>query len=209
MVVLLGTALWVLSGGVSDVPSTVLSAAQATTDVIGQVLGRLQAEVFPSGPTQATAPIRQPMASVSRSPRRAAEPGHPAVDATATPLTAPPFVPGANNDPTSAEEETVLPAEVFSAADNDVVPPTLASLHRLSGRLIGTPGGKGAILELVVNEAGRVDGGTILDVPPTLSEYVVAVSGLSAAKAWLFRPATRQGVAVKYRLRIALDRPQS
>ena len=27
-----------------------------------------------------------------------------------------------------------MPAEVFSAADNDVVPPTLASLHRLSGR---------------------------------------------------------------------------
>ena len=63
-------------------------------------------------------------------------------------------------------------------------------------------------LEIVVNEAGRVDDATVAVRPRTLGEYIVMVNGLMAAKVWSFQPATRQGVAVKYRLRVLLADPR-
>ena len=104
-----------------------------------------------------------------------------------------------------AQDRLVAPVKVYSANDTDVVAPTLTSIRRVTVLPMGFHDDDVMALEIVVNDAGRVDEAKVVARPRTLGEYVVAANGLSAAKTWWFQPATRQGVAVKYRLRVALD----
>ena len=100
----------------------------------------------------------------------------------------------------------VAPVEVYDANDTDVVAPTLTALHRSTVLLMGFHDDDVRALEIVVNEAGRVDDATVAVRPRTIGEYMAMINTLSVAKAWVFHPATRQGVAMKYRLRVALDK---
>ena len=100
----------------------------------------------------------------------------------------------------------VAPVEVYDASDTDIVPPTLTALYRSTVLLMEFHDDDVRALEIVVNEDGRVDDATVAVRPRSIGEYMVTINRLSVAKAWVFHPATRQGVAVKYRLRVALDK---
>ncbi len=189
-------------------PSTATSAALGGPRAAGP--SPVPAPEVPSPvPAPEVPPILQPRTSVPRptvSPRRpAVEPDDRSVDAAAEPSEPPLTVPS-GGEPVRAREILVAPVEVYDANDTDVVPPTLTTLHRSTVLLMGFHDDDVRALEIVVNEAGRVDDATVAVRPRTIGEYMAMTNTLSVAKNWMFHPATRQGVAVKYRLRVALDK---
>ena len=210
VVVLVGSGVWAFGRSRSDLTPMLNRAVLSTTTTIEETLGMLRAAVPSISPAQEAAPILQPRTSVLRptvAPRRpAAESDDHTVEAAEGPSEPPLTVLSGGDEPVRAPEILVAPVEVYNANDTDVVAPKPASLHRLTVLPMGFHDDEGIALEIVVNEAGRVDDATVVARPRTLGEYVVMVNTLSAAKAWVFHPATRQGVAVKYRLRVALDK---
>lgn len=54
-------------------------------------------------------------------------------------------------------------------------------------------------IAVVVNERGSVDSVKAVNVPLSLGESVMLTAALSAVKSWQFRPAMKDGAAVKYR----------
>ena len=51
---------------------------------------------------------------------------------------------------------------------------------------------------LVVDEHGKVDSVRAVNAPRNISESIVLTAALSTVKAWRFRPATKDGVPVRY-----------
>ncbi len=94
-------------------------------------------------------------------------------------------------EPAGAEQQT------YSSTDLDVEPPEL-----LQPQLPTAPradGGSGAsVLELVIDAQGRVRQVQLDAAAPSLNDRMI----VAAAKAWRFRPATRDGRAVPYVLRV-------
>jgi TonB family protein len=91
-------------------------------------------------------------------------------------------------------------ARIYGSQDGDVVPPTIIrqGLPEYDKRL-GPPLGLGT-LEIVIDETGIVE--LVLmrgSVHPKYDEIALA-----AAKTWRYKPATRQGVPVKYSKAIAI-----
>jgi hypothetical protein len=87
---------------------------------------------------------------------------------------------------------------VFSALDDQIVPPRLVSPQAQATPPDGAMSQPPAELELVVSPAGEVES------VKQVSGRASALSGmqLSAIKAWRFEPATRDGQPVRYRLRV-------
>ncbi len=221
VLVLVGLGIGAFAGYRGDVIVRVNTAVLSTKTAIGGVLGGPRAagpspvpapEVPPPAPAPEVPPILQPRTTVLRptvSPRRpAVEPDDRSVEAAAEPSEPALTVPS-GGEPVRAREMLVAPVEVYDANDTDVVPPTLTALHRSTVLLMEFHDDDVRALEIVVNEAGRVEDATVAVRPRTIGEYMVMINTLSAAKAWAFHPATRQGVAVKYRLRVALDKETS
>lgn len=85
---------------------------------------------------------------------------------------------------------------IYSSASADVDPPIPISPLPVTGlnpnvESIGT-------IELVINEEGNVDRVRLISQPTRMQPLML----LSAAKAWTFRPALRDGRPVKFRLRV-------
>ena len=89
---------------------------------------------------------------------------------------------------------------IFSAVDAQVSPPTLMSPRRSTAPAQGTSSQRASELELLISPTGEVETVRVLSGPST------ALSGMqiSAIKAWRFRPATRGGEPVRYRLRVTI-----
>ena len=90
---------------------------------------------------------------------------------------------------------------VYSAADApQVVPPTLLTPRRGTDPAAGRSGESRAEVELLVSTAGEVESVKLV------SGQTTTLSGMqvSAIKAWRFQPATREGLPVRYRLRMPL-----
>ena len=82
---------------------------------------------------------------------------------------------------------------VFDISAPDVIPPTF--VHRQLARAPeGRPGGTTSYLVLLVNERGKV---VTVRIEPSGAEIRDSLL-LAAAKAWTFRPATKDGVPVSY-----------
>jgi hypothetical protein len=90
---------------------------------------------------------------------------------------------------------------VYSRHDQDVEPPALA-YPQLPSALPEIDHENGSYLEVLVSERGTVDRVRLHSTHSTLHERML----VSAAKAWRFRPAVRDGVPVKYVARIAVPR---
>jgi hypothetical protein len=92
---------------------------------------------------------------------------------------------------------------VFDSGQSDVTPPEfvypLLSMP-IAGALKGQPS-----IEVTINEQGTIDGVKASIPPATIAEAVKMLGELSAAKAWRFRPASRNGHPVKYRLVVPLS----
>lgn len=100
----------------------------------------------------------------------------------------------------SAPAPTVAPApsRAFTPDDLDVVQPVLLSSS------LPTPSFEApesvTVIDLVIDEHGRVVHATLASPIVRFEERML----LSAVKAWRFRPATKDGVPVKYRTRLTL-----
>lgn len=60
-------------------------------------------------------------------------------------------------------------------------------------------------IQVMVNEEGTVDIVKATVSPRTLGESILVYNGLSIAKTWRFRPASKNGLPVKYRLLVPLS----
>lgn len=92
------------------------------------------------------------------------------------------------------------PEPAYTALD-DVQPATLVR-PQLPSRLIdGTPAPDASVLDMIVDEAGRVEFVRLEGARSAVNEKML----VSAAKAWLFEPALREGRPVRYRLRVQIS----
>jgi len=95
-------------------------------------------------------------------------------------------------------------ARIYSEADSDVAPP-VATYPRLPSTLPpGTDPEDLAMIDLVVSPRGSVESVKLRRAPTTMADAMVLTMNLSAAKAWRFDPATKDGQAVRYQKSIWL-----
>ena len=93
---------------------------------------------------------------------------------------------------------------VFGEDDSDVTRP-IPIYPRQLGRLpAGTQPSDVGVIEVVVNEFGKVESTSVVNPPRSLDEALVMTMSLSAVKSWQFHPALREGQRVKYRARIGV-----
>lgn len=90
---------------------------------------------------------------------------------------------------------------LFSQSDNDVTPATLMR-PQLPSRMtdVGTSA-DASTLDLTIDETGRVERVILESLHSQVNEKML----VSAAKAWLFQPALRDGRPVRYRLRVQIS----
>jgi hypothetical protein len=103
------------------------------------------------------------------------------------------------------------PHGTYDQSDADVTAPS-ARYTQLSGILsTQSPGIRTEVLTVavVVSEDGRVLSVKAVNAPRTIGESLVLFGALASIKAVEFRPATKQGVPVKYRLIVPVRIPSS
>ncbi len=107
--------------------------------------------------------------------------------------------------PDRAETDTVAPAAAdqptYSSTDVDVEPPELLQPQLPTAPRADGEGGT-SILELVIDANGLVQQVQLDAAAPSNNDRMI----VAAAKAWRFRPATRDGHAVPYVLRLPITR---
>jgi hypothetical protein len=108
----------------------------------------------------------------------------------------------AADPPSEAPATAAGPAvdAVFSASNADVVPPTLARPQMPEAQIGGLPTGRPGVLELVVGRDGQVMTARLVPASSRHQDRMM----VSAAKAWRFSPALRNGEAVAYRLHMPI-----
>jgi hypothetical protein len=126
------------------------------------------------------------------------------------PVIPPPSVltPAVDHTPKSKVEPAPLPTPavepdggtIYSAENRDVVPPTAIHARVPSEPPPGVHPGSLPLLELVISASGEVESARLLTPSPNVSTSMM----VSAAKAWRFEPASRNGHPVRYRLRLRL-----
>lgn len=92
---------------------------------------------------------------------------------------------------------------IYSAADKDVVAPVVIrqSTPTIPYSVARTMSGQSGVLEIVINEKGDVEGAIMRE--PVNNVFDTAV--LMAAKTWKYRPAMKEGQAVKYMKRVGVS----
>ena len=100
-----------------------------------------------------------------------------------------------------ASEEAEAP--VYSRLDGGVRPPIAIRPHLPSEPPAHVPVDHLMVLDLVVADDGVVESVRLLTDPRTVNDFMI----VSAAKAWIFAPATLDGQPVKYRHRIRFAVP--
>jgi hypothetical protein len=126
------------------------------------------------------------------------------------PVIPPPSVPtpAVDHTPKPTVEPAPLPTPavepdggtIYSAENRDVVPPTAIHARVPSEPPPGVRPGSLPLLELVISASGEVESARLLTPSPNVSTSMM----VSAAKAWRFEPASRNGRPVRYRLRLRL-----
>ena len=181
-------------------------AARAVGNVVREqvaaVIATPRAAPPPPQPEAAPAPAR--VRRRAAGPRRVAAAPAPPPHVESVPG---PLVDAVVEEPAPAAADSELVAFPFAAADGriiystgalDVTPPILRDPHRLPGSLQVAGESASNAMELVISETGAVE--RVLMVGP--STHLTDMMLLGAAKTWKFDPATREGVAVKYRLHL-------
>ena len=92
---------------------------------------------------------------------------------------------------------------VYSVADKDVVAPVVIrqATPTIPYSVARTMTGQSGVLEIIINEKGDVEGALMRE--PVNNVFDAAV--LMAAKTWKYRPAMREGQAVKYMKRVGVS----
>jgi TonB family protein len=123
----------------------------------------------------------------------------------AAPPPAPAAVPlpaAAAASPTRADGGAKGP-RVYSVIDKDVVAPVVIrqSTPTIPYSVARTMSGQSGVLEIIINEKGDVEGAVMRE--PVNNVFDAAV--LMAAKTWKYRPAMKEGQAVKYMKRVGVS----
>lgn len=108
--------------------------------------------------------------------------------------------PGASDSP----QVDVTEGPVYSANDAEVVPPRLEIMQSVSPAPVEEDPGAPITIEVVVSETGTVDSVKSTVIPDTLGKSIWMTNSLSVVKTWQFRPASKDGQPVKYRLFLPL-----
>lgn len=90
---------------------------------------------------------------------------------------------------------------LFSLSDEDVTPATLVRPQLPSRMTDVGEGADASTLDLTIDETGRVERVILESQHSQVNEKML----VSAAKAWLFQPAIRDGRPVRYRLRVQIS----
>jgi hypothetical protein len=192
-------------------PSRVAQAAQIVTPIPDNAATTSTNDEATSGETggdrSLSAPVAKPRAS-SRpkvSPRSVSSNSAAAVLPERSPqdrteqLSVPPSVP--DKTPTSDLSARGLPdMRIYSAADPGIEPPRLQSTEILEGLISGFPTKTNSV-EVLVDTAGKVERVRMQGPPQRIPDIML----LSRVKEWVFAPATRDGVAVRYRMILSWD----
>ena len=101
------------------------------------------------------------------------------------------------------EESDEVGVPVYSRVNGDVQPPVAIRPHLPSEPPSHIPVEHLMVLDLVVTNQGLVESVRLLTDPRTVNDFMM----VSAAKAWIFAPATLDGLPVKYRHRIRFAVP--
>ena len=94
-------------------------------------------------------------------------------------------------------------ARIFTRADAGVIPPRSVYPKLPSDSLNGAQPDNRTILELVIGTNGLVERAKLRSIPRDIHEFML----VSAAKAWIFEPATIDGLAVRYRHQVRIMLP--
>jgi hypothetical protein len=106
--------------------------------------------------------------------------------------------------------EAVSPApasvRVYNASDADVSAPVPVQPRLLAGLRPSSPGVRfdALVIAVVVNADGKAFSVSAVNPPQSMSESVLLTAALSVVKQWQFKPATKEGVPVRYRLIVPL-----
>ena len=195
------------NAGESNLSALVSDAANDVRDATDSLLSRLGLARASGDDAAKPAPVTPPVAT--RTPRRnrvATVPPAPVpepADASPSPLEidAPAAIEPVA-EPIAVElPPAVDPSVVYSQTDQTVEPPRLLS-RPLPTRL-PSGGSDAATVEVVISPDGGVERVRLTSRPRRL----VDVMELSAAKAWQFDPALKDGAPVRYRLELPTSAP--
>jgi protein TonB len=115
-------------------------------------------------------------------------------DLAVTAAVPPPLPTAPDPIPAPSPAPVVTPARIFTPNDNEVVPPTIMrqELPPFPGLI---PLEKQGMIEVIIDETGAVEAAVMRQkVSPAYDSLAVA-----AAKTWRYRPASVNGVPVKFR----------
>ena len=98
----------------------------------------------------------------------------------------------------------LAPLPVFDGRDVEVTPPRMqrVRLRHASAAFSQGTSNEAGLVELVVSASGSVESAKFVTNPLNVHQSML----LSAVKAWRFRPAVRNGQAIRYRLRVPIAR---
>lgn len=105
----------------------------------------------------------------------------------------------------AAAARAVADEVIYSAKDAGVVPPRALSRQFPATTPNGVPAHRVGTLEMVIARDGSVE---FVKLHTPLNRYHERMI-VSAAKAWQYRPATKGGRAVKYRLTVTINLPEN
>jgi hypothetical protein len=213
---------WYASRAEDSIQGSTPSEAAATSDVQADppaapdsrgrndawTLGQVSAPDVPAPRAQGTAtraadrervPAPVPASRASPPPVATAAPVAPSTGAVRAPRPSPPEPVPPRPEPVTPSVAIRRPVDpvIYSAADSDVEAPTALSLQPLLPP--AAPNAdlrRASTFELVIDEDGNVESARLVGRPQTL----VDGSPLSYLKNQKFRPATKDGVPVRYKL---------
>ena len=198
---------WYFAGRASPQPQPVtVLPAPPTSQAEAAEPQLAPASATPSGGRTTTPPVKardRALGSETKAPLAATRPRAPARSLAAAPPVAP--APSARK----VESEDVLyitvpqagEGRVFSAADEGVMPPVLVS-PKLRAPIRQQEGAEDlSTIDLVISDAGNVES---VKLASPVRDYREAMM-LSAVKAWRFKPASIDGLPIRYQLRIQIS----
>lgn len=189
--------------GVQSLVSAASGALTAVADAGLRAIGLGPSGTAPSPgaaapPAAATRPAASTSAAPSEASRAAVEPSPGAAPVPAPTVAELPVVVAEPDDSAMAPE---VPPGPFTEADAGVEPPVLI-YPQLPSDAQAAPPASAPHFELLVNERGEVDQVRLRTSDVRFQDRMM----VSAAKAWRFRPAMKDGQPVRYRVRVPIPR---
>lgn len=195
-------------------PSRVAEAAQAATPTTSEATTNEAATSGKTGDVRLRSPRAKPLTTRPASQPTVARPG---LRNSATPAAAPSLLTARseqesiepalapqsppNSAPTAALASRLLPdMRIYSAGDAGIEPPKLRSAEILESLIAGFPTKTNSV-EVIVDKAGKVERVRMQGPPQRIPDIML----LSRVKEWVFEPATKDGMAVRYRVLLSWD----